>query len=261
VTFPPIRLVERLWTHPGDGTRTPRNVLASVERLRHELKPERGPVDWEPVRQRRRQAESRVDAMEAYARGSGCRRRALIGYFGEALRHCSGCDRCKMAVSVRALSAEAARRLSRLRRAMAGRSGPWGGSLLEGEVLLNLARDPPSSATALADVPGVGPALAERYGATILEALGVGQPVRSELEDDPRSAALLAWRNRVARDMGVPVYAVLPDAALRTLLSADFKRSDSLGALPGLGPRAREKFGAELIRLLQLSSAPLPPAP
>jgi len=37
----------------------------------------------------------RVDAVQRYARGRGCRRRALLGYFGEnAQARCGNCDRC-----------------------------------------------------------------------------------------------------------------------------------------------------------------------
>jgi ATP-dependent DNA helicase RecQ len=33
-------------------------------------------------------------AMRDYVAGRGCRRRTLLGYFGERLEQCSGCDRC-----------------------------------------------------------------------------------------------------------------------------------------------------------------------
>ncbi|MBA3258980.1 MAG: RecQ family zinc-binding domain-containing protein, partial [Gemmatimonadales bacterium] len=51
--------------------------------------------DWGPVRHRRQRAEARIAAMESYAAGRGCRRRSLIGYFGERIPHCAGCDRCE----------------------------------------------------------------------------------------------------------------------------------------------------------------------
>ena len=44
--------------------------------------------------------------------------------------------------------------------------------MLEPDVLLRLARRPPPTAAALAEEPGVGPAVAERLGGTILRALG-----------------------------------------------------------------------------------------
>ena len=94
VTFPPKQLLEQLWSEPGKRVGVPKNVLESSERLRRELHPERGWIDWRPVQARRKQAETRIQAVEEYARGSGCRRARLVGYFGETLRSCRGCDRC-----------------------------------------------------------------------------------------------------------------------------------------------------------------------
>ncbi|HEX6433623.1 MAG TPA: RecQ family ATP-dependent DNA helicase, partial [Gemmatimonadales bacterium] len=68
VTFPPRRLLEQVWGKPNGSVGVPRNVLESAERLRRELRPERGPVDWRPVRERRRRAEARIQAVENYAR-------------------------------------------------------------------------------------------------------------------------------------------------------------------------------------------------
>ncbi|MDQ1443799.1 MAG: ATP-dependent helicase RecQ [Acidimicrobiaceae bacterium] len=45
---------------------------------------------------RRRIEQSRVDMMRAYAEGRGCRRQALLGYFGEHLAEpCGHCDTCR----------------------------------------------------------------------------------------------------------------------------------------------------------------------
>jgi ATP-dependent DNA helicase RecQ len=52
---------------------------------------------WPRVaRQRRRAARERLGAMRAYLRARGCRRAALLAYFGEraATARCGGCDRC-----------------------------------------------------------------------------------------------------------------------------------------------------------------------
>ncbi|HXE56479.1 MAG TPA: ATP-dependent DNA helicase RecQ, partial [Gemmatimonadales bacterium] len=93
VTFPPKRLVEAVWRRKRP-VGVPGNVLESIERLRRELTPERGPVDWRPVDRRRAAAERRIDAMRRYAEADGCRRAALLGYFGERPRRCSGCSAC-----------------------------------------------------------------------------------------------------------------------------------------------------------------------
>jgi ATP-dependent DNA helicase RecQ len=94
-TFPSERLVEQAWGDPAVLVRLPERVRASVERLRAELKPQQGPVRWDRVRRRRRLAEQRIRAVEAYATARGCRRRTLLAWFGERVRSCAGCDRCR----------------------------------------------------------------------------------------------------------------------------------------------------------------------
>lgn len=94
VTFPPEAAVERAWREPPFRRGLPAGVQASVARLEAELEPARGRVRWDAVRRRRAEALARLAALEAYARGRGCRRRHLIGWFGERLQSCAGCDRC-----------------------------------------------------------------------------------------------------------------------------------------------------------------------
>src|SRR5206468_3271536 len=109
---------------------------ASIERLRRELRPERGEVDWRAVRRRRRGAERRIAVMEGYAAGRGCRRAALLDYFGERLVRCHGCDACGTAAGGEPRSREVRDRLRRLRLALGNRESPWRGSVLDGRTLL-----------------------------------------------------------------------------------------------------------------------------
>jgi ATP-dependent DNA helicase RecQ len=254
VTFPPRALLERLWREGERCTGVPANVRTSAERLRGELHPERGPVDWSAVAERRARAEARIAAVERYAQGRGCRRRALLGYFGEALDRCSGCDRCRHRQTPALMDAEASLRLSRLRRVVAARCGPWGAPILEPEVLVALARRPPADGAALADVPGVGSALAARWGATILKALH-GSSRRDPLAvaappTHGRRRALEGWRARVAADLGVPAYVVLRNATLAVLATADVHDARALAGLPGVGPRTLAKHGEALLGLI-----------
>jgi ATP-dependent DNA helicase RecQ len=95
-TFPPERLVERAWTDPQVFRMLPAGVRASVERLRGELRPAAGTrPDWRGVRRRRQWAERRLEAMHRYVTSRACRRRTLVGWFGELLSACGGCDRCE----------------------------------------------------------------------------------------------------------------------------------------------------------------------
>src|SRR5215213_147460 len=236
VTFPARPLQERIWSKRGNVTGVPQNVLESAKRLRRELRPERGPVDWRPVAERRRKAEARIQAVADYAHESRCRRARLVGYFGERLAECAGCDRCGGKLRVPPVSKLVSARMARLRSALARSKAPWGGCPLEPQVLLALARDPPSTAAALADVAGVGPALAARLGGPILGALGA-EPEKPSPNGPSLISVLQQWRAGVARDMGVPAYTVLPDAALSSIATQRPSTRVELARLQGIGPR------------------------
>jgi hypothetical protein len=135
-----------------------------------------------------------------------------------------------------------------------------------------LARQPPADGAALADVPGVGSALAERWGRAILDALhgprsiaggasaraarqesGKGQ--RTGSDDDvtqggPRRRALERWREGVAVELGVARYVVLRDSVVATLATCDVRDSRALAAIRGLGPRTLAKHSQALLRLI-----------
>jgi ATP-dependent DNA helicase RecQ len=280
VTFPPRALLERLWREGERCAGVPANVRASAERLRHELKPELGAVDWSVVADRRRRAEARIAAVEEYARGRGCRRRTLLEYFGERLGRCSGCDRCRRRAVPVPAEPEVSARLARLGAVVVARRGPWGAPILEPEVMLALARQPPADGAALADVPGVGSALAERWGGAILGALhgptrvAGGASARAAGHESaraaghesgqgrcpggdpiatpggPRRQALERWRDGIAVSLGVPQYVVLRNTALAALAISDVRDGRALAALPGLGPRTLAKHGEALLRLI-----------
>ena len=266
VTFPQRRLLERIWYERDGEVGVPRNVLESAERLRRELHPERGPVDWRPVRQRRSNAEARIQAVEDYARETGCRRARLVQYFGERLHHCAGCDRCGSKSAAVAVNPVVAERVVQLRRALADRKTIWSGCPIEPRVLLRLARQPPADAASLADVPGVGPALAARLGGTILRALASRDAATRASDDeathaadeDPRVSAVIAWRAGVAREMGVPPFLVVRDAVLRDIVTARPESRLDLAKIRGVGPRLLAKFADDLLRLLGVVCSDVP---
>lgn len=94
VTYPDRKLLEALWSGRQDPARVAANVRESAERLRAELRPDEGAPDWSRVAARRQAAERRIETMWRYATARRCRRAALLGYFGERLTRCAGCDRC-----------------------------------------------------------------------------------------------------------------------------------------------------------------------
>jgi ATP-dependent DNA helicase RecQ len=257
VTFPARRLLEQVWSRSNGSIGVPRNVLESAERLRRELRPERGAVDWRPVEERRRHAEARIRAVEDYARKGRCRRRSLVGYFGDSLQQCAGCDRCGTTKPETVASPEVSRRLSRLRAALTRDKAPWGGCPLEPEVLLQLAGSPPPTAAALADVPGVGPALAARLGGVILAALAAPPTLDAPLEAGSLAlnVSLRNWRAEVARQMGVPAYLVLTDATLREIAERRPLTREDLSRIRGMGPRTLAKFG-ECLLSMTVSATP-----
>jgi superfamily II DNA helicase RecQ len=213
-------------------------------------------VDWRPVGERRRKAEARIQAVADYARESKCRRAVLVGYFGEQLAGCAGCDRCGRKALPAPLTKDIAKQLARLRFALTRSKAPWGGCPIEPQVLLALARKPPSSVAALADVPGVGPALTQRLGGVILRALGGGE-VESSVQQDPLRSALREWRANVAREMATPAYSVLPDSVLHTIAERRPSTVAELARIPGIGPRALAKFADELLDLSAHFCAPV----
>ncbi len=250
VTFPPRRLLEGIWGRPGERERFPQNVLVSADRLAHELRPDRGPVDWQPVEARRRRAAGRIDATEAYATGAGCRRAALLGYFAEAIGSCAGCDHCSRRSRPQASDPAVNARLTRLRRAMASQETPWAGAVLEPETLLRLAKHPPGSAAELADVVGVGPVVAEKMGRRILEALESSVPSEDD-GADPCVRALREWRSEISRRAGIPDYGVVGDEAIAEMARLRPKEIPTLARISGVGPRFLRKWGTEVLALLQ----------
>jgi len=256
VTFPDESLAESVWSDPARRQGVPGHTLASVDRLARELHPERGPVDWRPVRERRRRAVARIGAVERYAGEGACRRAAILRYFGERLTRCSGCDVCGEGRRASPLPPIARARLARLRGALTGHRTPWGGCPLDPVTLRTLATDPPTSGPALAETPGVGPELAASLGRLILDALWEGRAMAPPVVETGGGApALLAalreWRAGVAGDAGLPDWRVATDRLLRELVERRPRTRAELARVPGVGPRFLLKHAETLLPLLE----------
>ncbi|MDC7785699.1 DNA helicase RecQ [Rhodoplanes sp. TEM] len=76
---------------------------------------------------------------------------------------------------------------------------------------------------------------------------------------DAAGAALVArlktWRSEEARRRGVPAYVVLHDATLDGIAAARPTALDQLRAVPGIGDKKLEHYGADLIALVRAADA------
>jgi ATP-dependent DNA helicase UvrD/PcrA len=70
-------------------------------------------------------------------------------------------------------------------------------------------------------------------------------------------SALETWRAAVARELGVPKYTVLTDAALRAIATERPQTREDLARIPGVGPRILAKFGDDVLRQVVEQAAPL----
>jgi hypothetical protein len=95
VTFPPRKTLRALWCGELAPERVTAGVRASADRLLKELGGAEHAEGWCRIERRRTAALARLKAVTRYAGGEQCRRRTLVGYFGERLEECSGCDVCE----------------------------------------------------------------------------------------------------------------------------------------------------------------------
>ena len=161
------------------------------------------PVDWAGLDRRRRGELRKLDLMQKYAYTDQCRRAFVLRYFGDpaARPRCTGCDNC---LGVRQQASEGnatpARRGRKPKPAAKSRGGATDAPLSRDEIarldalksmrsrlakeegvpayvvfpdrsLREMARQRPTTLTALGELHGVGPTRLERFGAACLEVL------------------------------------------------------------------------------------------
>jgi superfamily II DNA helicase RecQ len=68
--------------------------------------------------------------------------------------------------------------------------------------------------------------------------------------DDPVFERLRTWRRRRAEDDAVPAFVVFSDQTLRELAAAQPGDAAGLAAVSGIGPTKLERYGEELLSLL-----------
>jgi ATP-dependent DNA helicase RecQ len=245
---------------------------ASVDALDHE------------VRTELRRRWSALDALVAYAESDGCRRAAILEYFGDERegapegRCCDVCatppgdwDDPRTATASRPVRRDAAEGLEladrelvdalrRWRREVAGELGWPAFRVASNRVLAEIARLRPADPSALAGIRGAGPWLCENHAETLLGivARAAPQTATSRRPAPPRNVApnvepaaferLRAWRRERADDR--PAYTVCPDATLIEIAKRRPRRAAELSAIKGVGPVFLERHSESLFAVL-----------
>jgi len=255
------------------------------------------PVDWRALDERKRREEGKLRSMQQYAYTDGCRRGFVLRYFGDpaAMRSCGACDNClggaPLATAEQggddlARSAGRVERvrhaLLRVRRTLAEKAAVPEGLVFDDAALEALAQARPRTPEALVQVPGIGPALAERYGAALLPAIREAldrnrdrphsegaerrpqrRRDRAEPPSGPPGAApptaeerarytrLRELRTRLAKEAALPAYCVFADRTLVELARRHPATKAAMREVPGVGPAKIEKYGDAFLEVLR----------
>jgi len=122
-----------------------------------------------------RVALAKIDAMRDYCEASGCRRRALLRYFGEAYPAdtCGSCDACA-GVAGRDAEDVLFLRLKTVRKTLAEKRGVLPYMIFADKGLREMAKAKPEDQAGFAAISGVGPFKLAKYGPAFLEAIRAG---------------------------------------------------------------------------------------
>lgn len=132
--------------------------------------------------------------------------------------------------------------------------------IFSNQLLVDLARAQPHTLGEIAELRGISPANIRRYGKQILSAIqnGRSQTLSAPPQYRPpppdinnRYIALHAWRKQKALDRGVESDVIISRQALWDMAYKAPTTLDDLEQIEGLGPWRREKYGSELLRLLE----------
>jgi DNA helicase-2/ATP-dependent DNA helicase PcrA len=119
-----------------------------------------------------------------------------------------------------------------------------------------------TSAVVLGDAAAPSPFLAELAGtapvAAVREVASPVAKVRTRTEvpaagESPGFDALRAWRTEIARRDKVPPYVVMSDAHLKGIAERRPTSLGQLAACPGIGPLKLERYGEDILALLEAS--------
>ena len=225
-------------------------------------------------------AESRADRVVAFAETRACRHAQVAEHFGETFSQpCAMCDVCAPRASARRAAREAPPPLpddvgTAIVEAVSSLRWPLGRQSLVATLRGSL-KAPPSArrspaygllaAASEADVRR-WVQRAERSGALVERTTPEGYrvlavdpavpppAVRVAPEADADATVverLRSWRLERSREDGVPAYVVLHDTTLRALAGIQPQTRDELAAVKGFGQVKVERYGDELLELLE----------
>ncbi|MEY2932296.1 MAG: ATP-dependent helicase RecQ, partial [Pseudomonadota bacterium] len=198
----------------------------------------RGDEAWRaPYAAQRNLRVEQLALMVKFAEGRSCRMLSLVEHFGDQQdsgKPCGLCDVCAPATSIKAQPPSPQHAALLLPAAKAGkRSGTRGKRRSKASGSAGPRR--PSSRrraarTATVALPATGPSA-------------------------PLVATLRAWRLQEAKKRRVPAFRVLTNRALVAIAEARPGSATSLRAVPGVGPKLLQTYGAQLVGLCTRSTA------
>jgi ribonuclease D len=132
--------------------------------------------------------------------------------------------------------------------------------IFSNQLLVDLAKAQPHTLSEIAEIRGMSHANVRRYGKEILAAIHTGHQTRlshppqyhpppQEISD--RYIALHAWRKQKAIHRGVESDVIVSRQALWSLAYKDPTTLEELAKIEELGPWRRQKYGEELLRVLE----------
>jgi ATP-dependent DNA helicase RecQ len=255
--------------------------LADVVQLRHLIDLSEGSDEFKRI------SFAKLEALLGLCETAGCRRVRLLGYFGERSERCGNCDTCleppqtwdatehaRKALSCMYRTGQrfgAVHLIDVLRGRATDRVAQWDHdklsvfgigadidevtwrSVFRQLVALGYARPDHDAYGGLRLTEASRPVL---RGSERVEMRRAGRgrskaPRRSEPASSPLLDELKAWRKDEARRQSVPPYVVFHDSTLAAIAAAQPRDLGALGAIPGMGAKKLQRYGAALLALLQ----------
>jgi ATP-dependent DNA helicase RecQ len=241
------------------------------------------PIDASSVEQHRDFAESRLRRLVEYAETTSCRRALILDYFGDdAHDRCEACDNCTSAEAPD-YPPDLLQAIEALRDEIASRSGRDPTRVFELRTAREVATSRPRTQDDLLEIWGIGETRASWLGPDLLRIVaeweranpdadpptpivpdapsrrttspGASEPGADVSASDPLYQAVRSWRLERARADGVPAYTLFSDRTLRDLVASRPGDRDGLLATWGLGEAKVERFGEDLLHVLQETTA------